>query len=82
MLKKPRLYFTNGALNILTDLLVAALPVKVIWDLKLPRKQKIALLTILTIGWLYDLLIPYSDALLLTSAQCLHRVYPPFTFAS
>lgn len=35
----------------MTDLLVAILPVRVIWGLQIPKRQKIALLCILTIGW-------------------------------
>jgi hypothetical protein len=45
------LYYANASLNIVTDLLVALLPIKVILGLQLPRKQKIALLIILTLGW-------------------------------
>jgi hypothetical protein len=45
------LYYANASLNIVTDLLVALLPIKVILGLKLPKKQKIALLIILTLGW-------------------------------
>jgi hypothetical protein len=36
----------------ITDLLIAALPVRGIWQLQLVRKQKIALIAILTVGWL------------------------------
>ncbi|KAF2033405.1 hypothetical protein EK21DRAFT_98141 [Setomelanomma holmii] len=45
------LWFSNAAINIFTDLMVAVLPVKVIWGLHIPRNQKIALVGILTIGW-------------------------------
>lgn len=41
----------NAAINIVTDLLVAILPVRVIWGLQIPKQQKVALLSILTIGW-------------------------------
>jgi hypothetical protein len=41
----------NASINILTDLLVAFLPVRVIWTLQIAMRQKIALLGILTIGW-------------------------------
>jgi hypothetical protein len=46
------LYYTNAAINILTDLAVAMLPLPSVWGLQLPRKQKIALMFILAIGWL------------------------------
>ncbi len=41
----------NASINIVTDLLVAFLPVRVIWKLQIVMRQKIALLAILTIGW-------------------------------
>jgi hypothetical protein len=34
-----------------TDLLVAFLPVRVIWKLQIARRQRLALMAILTIGW-------------------------------
>jgi hypothetical protein len=45
------MYHANAALNITTDLLVAALPVRQLWKLQIALKQKIALLVILTLGW-------------------------------
>jgi hypothetical protein len=46
------LRYANGSTNMVTDLLIAALPVRGIWRLQLVRRQKIALITILTLGWL------------------------------
>ncbi|KAL4789236.1 hypothetical protein BDV19DRAFT_383279 [Aspergillus venezuelensis] len=43
-------YLANAALNILTDLLTYTLPVRVIFRLQMPRKQKIALVFILCLG--------------------------------
>ncbi|PVI08162.1 hypothetical protein DM02DRAFT_511306 [Periconia macrospinosa] len=45
------MYHANAGLNISTDLLVAVLPVRAIWKLKIAMRQKIALLVILTLGW-------------------------------
>ncbi|KAL5120160.1 hypothetical protein ACEQ8H_001986 [Pleosporales sp. CAS-2024a] len=45
------MYHANAALNITTDLLVAALPVRQIWKLQIAMRQKIALLILLTLGW-------------------------------
>ncbi|KAF1944898.1 hypothetical protein EJ02DRAFT_478672, partial [Clathrospora elynae] len=45
------LWYTNAGLNITTDLLVAFLPVRVIWKLQISKHQRFALLGILTIGW-------------------------------
>ncbi|KAF2735190.1 hypothetical protein EJ04DRAFT_491971 [Polyplosphaeria fusca] len=45
------MYHANAGLNIATDLLVAVLPIKAIWRLQIARRQKIALLSILTLGW-------------------------------
>ncbi|KAF2003015.1 hypothetical protein P154DRAFT_429775 [Amniculicola lignicola CBS 123094] len=44
-------YYANAGINVLCDLLVAALPVKSIWSLPLPIKQKAVVLGILTLGW-------------------------------
>jgi hypothetical protein len=44
-------WYINASVNILTDLLVAIIPVRGIWSLQIPRRQKTALLGILTIGW-------------------------------
>jgi hypothetical protein len=59
MMKKPfakcvnqdAMYHANAALNITTDLLVAALPIRSLWKLQIALRQKIALLLILTLGW-------------------------------
>ncbi|CAI6339898.1 unnamed protein product [Periconia digitata] len=45
------LRYINGTLNMVTDLLIAALPIRVIWRLQLVRRQKIALIALLTLGW-------------------------------
>ncbi|KAF2633299.1 hypothetical protein BU25DRAFT_327471, partial [Macroventuria anomochaeta] len=45
------LWYTNASVNIVTDILVAAIPVRGIWSLQIPKRQKTALLGILTIGW-------------------------------
>lgn len=45
-------YLCNAALNIFTDLLTYSLPVRVIFKLQIPRKQKIALVFILCLGLL------------------------------
>ncbi|KAJ4331604.1 hypothetical protein N0V95_009850 [Ascochyta clinopodiicola] len=45
------LWYTNASVNIMTDIMVAAIPVPGIWGLHIPKRQKIALLGILTIGW-------------------------------
>jgi hypothetical protein len=44
--------YANGSLNAATDLLIAALPVRAIWRLQLVRRQRLALIAILTVGWL------------------------------
>ncbi|EUC27152.1 hypothetical protein COCCADRAFT_10178 [Bipolaris zeicola 26-R-13] len=43
--------FAGAAMNIVTDILVAALPIRAIWQLQVSRKQRIALMCILTLGW-------------------------------
>lgn len=43
-------YLCNAALNILTDVLTYTLPIRVIFKLQLPRKQKAALMGTLSLG--------------------------------
>ncbi|KAE8149716.1 hypothetical protein BDV25DRAFT_172711 [Aspergillus avenaceus] len=43
-------YLANAALNILTDILTYTLPIRVIFNLHMPSKQKIALAAILCLG--------------------------------
>ncbi|KAF1844858.1 uncharacterized protein K460DRAFT_429649 [Cucurbitaria berberidis CBS 394.84] len=45
------IWYVNASVNITTDLLVVALPFRVIWGLHIPKRQKVALLGVLTIGW-------------------------------
>ncbi|CAN9210265.1 unnamed protein product [Alternaria alternata] len=44
--------FAHGFLNMITDLMVALLPVPAIWRLQLVRRQKIALVCLLCVGWI------------------------------
>jgi hypothetical protein len=45
-------YLCNAALNILTDVLTYTLPIKVIFHLQMPQKQKMVLGVILCLGLL------------------------------
>ncbi|KAF1961286.1 hypothetical protein CC80DRAFT_464073 [Byssothecium circinans] len=44
-------YLANAAMSIATDVLVVLLPIKGIWSLQIAKRQKIALILILTVGW-------------------------------
>ncbi|KAK7185407.1 hypothetical protein DPSP01_001972 [Paraphaeosphaeria sporulosa] len=44
-------YYANAGLNVAVDLLIAVLPVRAIWRLHIPAKQKVAVQLILTMGW-------------------------------
>lgn len=45
-------YLANAALNIFTDLLTYTLPIRLVFDLQLPQKQKIILGIMLGLGFL------------------------------
>ncbi|PLN81905.1 integral membrane protein Pth11-like protein [Aspergillus taichungensis] len=45
-------YLANAALNILTDVLTYTLPIKVVFELQMPKKQKMVLGLILSLGLL------------------------------
>ncbi|KAK4160459.1 hypothetical protein QBC43DRAFT_381243 [Cladorrhinum sp. PSN259] len=44
------LFLANAGLNILQDLIIYVLPVKTLWQLQLPRKQRVALVIVFVIG--------------------------------
>ncbi|KAH8888969.1 hypothetical protein GQ53DRAFT_723745 [Thozetella sp. PMI_491] len=44
------LYLSNAGLNILQDFIIYILPVKRLWEIQLPRKQRIALIIVFVIG--------------------------------
>jgi hypothetical protein len=45
------LFTTNSSINILTDLLVLGLPLRIFIDLKIPRRTKIALMFVFLLGF-------------------------------
>ncbi|KAJ9643592.1 hypothetical protein H2199_004271 [Coniosporium tulheliwenetii] len=47
-------YLANAAGNILTDIMVYTLPIRLVWKLQIPQKQKIALAVMLCLGLLYN----------------------------
>ena len=51
-INKQFLWFFNAAMNILTDLIILALPMPVLSALKLPKRQKIGLMFIFALGGL------------------------------
>ncbi len=44
------LYLSNAGLNIFQDLIIYFLPVRRLWQIQLPRKQRIALIIVFVIG--------------------------------
>jgi hypothetical protein len=52
------LWFSNAAVNIITDLTLIILPIPVIASMRLPRKQKVGIWLILAVGSLYDFFHP------------------------
>ena len=44
------LFFANAGLDILQDALIYVLPMKMLYDLKVPRRQKIALMFVFAVG--------------------------------
>lgn len=48
-------YLTNAALNILTDFMTYTLPMPMLWQLQLPKRQKIGLIAVLGLGGLWAL---------------------------
>lgn len=44
------LYYSNAGLDIFQDLVIYLLPIRILYQLQLPRKQKIALIAIFVVG--------------------------------
>lgn len=64
-LNKKALWFSNSAIHILTDIMIIVYPMPALRSLNLPRRQKIALMGIFSLGGLYVPLLscsPISDA--------------------
>lgn len=59
-LSKTGLWFSNSGVHIASDLIILVLPMPVIKSLKLPQRQRIALMAIFALGGLYVLLAPVS----------------------
>ncbi len=45
----------NSVINIVTDVLILVLPMREVWRLQMPRKQKVGLIAIFAVGSLYAL---------------------------
>ncbi|KAH8650230.1 hypothetical protein BGZ60DRAFT_534338 [Tricladium varicosporioides] len=67
-LPRSPIWFANAGLNIATDVLILVLPVPVIHTLFLPKRQKIGLYLIFTLGFLYNPLIRLPFVLYLESS--------------
>ncbi|CAA9958895.1 hypothetical protein PTMSG1_02427 [Pyrenophora teres f. maculata] len=51
-LDEAKVRYGNSTINTITDLMIAALPVRRIYKLQIVRKQKIVLIAILSLGWI------------------------------
>lgn len=47
-------FLISAGLAVLTDLIILAIPTIIVWDLKMPRKQKFIAAAILSVGAMYD----------------------------
>ncbi|KAF2737808.1 hypothetical protein EJ04DRAFT_590519 [Polyplosphaeria fusca] len=79
-LDRAALYYANAGLGIATDVMVAVLPVKAVWSLRIPKRQKIALVILLTLG----LLVCIVSVVRLTALHnmSLHPEDPWYGFSS
>ncbi|KAF7587763.1 hypothetical protein BBP40_006723 [Aspergillus hancockii] len=46
----PRFFFGNGIAAVLVDIMILAVPVPVIWNLQMPKSQRMAVISILLLG--------------------------------
>ena len=78
------IWWANAALHVASDLVIMALPMPVLSALKLPRRQKYALVGVFALGFLYVFYTlhdfpPYHFTNIYTSPwkKCLHSLNPP-----
>jgi hypothetical protein len=57
-INKPVFYIASGAINVGTDLVLLLLPWPMVWNLQLPRRQKLGLALIFLTGSLYVDFLP------------------------
>jgi hypothetical protein len=62
-INRPIFYFANAGLNIGTDFIMIVLPVPMLWNLRLPMRQKAGLVGIFMAGSLYATLHPTQRVL-------------------
>ncbi|KAL5120060.1 hypothetical protein ACEQ8H_001885 [Pleosporales sp. CAS-2024a] len=78
--------YAHGIINTVTDLLIAALPVRGIWRLQIERGHKIALVVVLTLGWVVCIVsILRLDSLFVLSRHSDDRMFygaPPAYWAA
>lgn len=48
-------FVAAGALNMITDIMVLLLPIPTVWNLQMPRANKVALCAVFALGLLYDM---------------------------
>jgi hypothetical protein len=44
------LFYANAAVNIFQDVFIYILPMKLLWEVQIPRKQKVALIVVFAVG--------------------------------
>jgi hypothetical protein len=57
----PIWYFSSG-MSMATDILIFCIPIPSVWKLQLPLRQRIMVLLIFCLGFLYDNLLPDSQS--------------------
>ena len=53
-------YYANAAINLTADVVILFLPVKILWGLHMPLRQRIGLCGLFGLGGLYVDALPYS----------------------
>lgn len=62
-----------GSMNIISDLIIFVLPLPIIWQLKLSRREKAGVSVIFMSGAMYVRISPIADAMLMTGFQNVYR---------
>lgn len=47
---KTKIYLATAGLNVITDILILALPIPMVWNLQMPRRRRIGLVGLFALG--------------------------------
>jgi hypothetical protein len=72
-------YYANAAINIVTDVIIYVLPIRVLWGLQLPKRQRLGLAFLFSLG---GVVVVASMIRIVTLHQLIHSTDPTWALVS